>query len=71
MHPVDASSTEIRRRVAAGEEVGGMWTPAVAAYVRDHSLYQEVPAPDVAGAGSADPDAAAGDGAGARPSAEG
>ncbi|HVG93003.1 MAG TPA: nicotinate (nicotinamide) nucleotide adenylyltransferase [Planctomycetota bacterium] len=52
MHPVEASSTEIRRRVTAGDEVGGMLTPAVAAYVADHALYQEVPASDVAGASS-------------------
>lgn len=36
---VTASSTEIRRRIAAGESPGSMLTPAVAAYVRDHGLY--------------------------------
>jgi nicotinate-nucleotide adenylyltransferase len=51
---VDASSTEIRRRVAAGESVQGLLTPAVAAYVRDHALYREDerPAPDPATCGT-------------------
>lgn len=50
MHPIDCASSEIRRRIAAGEEVGGMLTPAVAAYVRDHGLYREsVASGDAAG----------------------
>ena len=37
---VDVSSTEIRRRLAAGEDVGGMLHPAVADYIRRHGLYR-------------------------------
>jgi nicotinate-nucleotide adenylyltransferase len=37
--PVQVSSTEIRRRLGAGEPVGDMLTPAVAAYVRKRGLY--------------------------------
>lgn len=36
----DVSSTEIRRRAANGAPVDGMVTPAVAAYIAQHSLYQ-------------------------------
>jgi len=36
---VDASSTEIRRRLAAGEDVADMLHPAVAEYIRRHGLY--------------------------------
>ena len=36
----DVSSTEIRRCAARGESAGGMVTPAVAAYIVQHSLYQ-------------------------------
>jgi nicotinate-nucleotide adenylyltransferase len=38
------SSTEIRRRAANGESLDGLVTPAVAAYIARHSLYQSVPA---------------------------
>lgn len=36
---VDISSTEIRRRLAAGEDVGGMLHEAVADYIRRNNLY--------------------------------
>lgn len=39
MRPVAVSSTEIRLRAARGEEIGGLVPEAVAAYIRDHSLY--------------------------------
>ncbi len=38
--PNPVSSTEIRRRVAAGESIAGLVSPAVAAYIGDHALYQ-------------------------------
>jgi nicotinate-nucleotide adenylyltransferase len=37
--PVDASSTEARRRLAAGEPLGDLLPPAVAAYVRSAGIY--------------------------------
>ena len=37
---IDISSTEIRRRLAAGEEVGQMLHPDVIEYIRRHHLYQ-------------------------------
>jgi nicotinate-nucleotide adenylyltransferase len=40
-HP--ASSTEIRRRVAAGESLDGFTPPAVADYIAAHGLYRETP----------------------------
>jgi nicotinate-nucleotide adenylyltransferase len=43
--PVEASSTEIRRRVAAGEPIEGLVPPAVAALVRDLDLYRRYTAP--------------------------
>ena len=36
----DINSTEIRRRVAAGESTEGLLAPAVAEYVRAHDLYR-------------------------------
>ena len=39
----DVSSTDIRRRVAAGESIDGLVTSAVAGHIRRHRLY--VPAP--------------------------
>jgi nicotinate-nucleotide adenylyltransferase len=36
---IDISSTEIRRRLQAGESVYGMLPPSVLAYVREHGLY--------------------------------
>ena len=36
---VDISSTEVRKRLAAGREVGGMISPKVLQYIRDHRLY--------------------------------
>jgi nicotinate-nucleotide adenylyltransferase len=41
---VDVSSTDLRRRIAGGEEIGERLSPAVAAYVRDHGLYRAAPA---------------------------
>jgi nicotinate-nucleotide adenylyltransferase len=38
---IDISSTEIRRRVEAGEDISKMVHPAVAAYIKEHSLYVE------------------------------
>ena len=40
MEPMDISSTEIRRRVAAGEPVGDLVPDGVAAYIRAHGLYK-------------------------------
>ncbi len=37
---VDVSSTEIRRMLSAGEDVGDMVLPGVAKYIREHRLYQ-------------------------------
>ena len=37
---VDVSSTEVRRRLAAHEDVSGMLHPDVLTYIREHSLYQ-------------------------------
>ncbi len=39
MEPVDASSTEVRERVAAGADVSGLVPAAVAAYIADNHLY--------------------------------
>ena len=39
----DVSSTDIRRRVGAGESIDGLVTPGVAGHIRRHQLY--VPAP--------------------------
>lgn len=36
----DVSSTEIRRRASRHESLNGLVTPAVAAYIAQHSLYQ-------------------------------
>ena len=38
---VDISSTEVRRRLAAGEDVTGMLHPEVIRYIRVHQLYQK------------------------------
>lgn len=37
--PVDVSSTEIRRRLAAGESIAGLVPAAVEDYIRRHGLY--------------------------------
>jgi len=37
---IDISSTEIRARLAAGQDVAGMLAPDVADYIRKHKLYQ-------------------------------
>ena len=37
---VDASSRDIRARIAEGRDVGDRLSPAVSAYVRDHGLYR-------------------------------
>lgn len=36
---IDISSTEVRRRVAAGEDIAQMVHPAVAAYIKEHRFY--------------------------------
>jgi len=38
---VDISSTEVRRRLAAGEDVSAMLHPAVAEYIKKHNLYAD------------------------------
>jgi nicotinate-nucleotide adenylyltransferase len=38
---VDISSTEVRRRLAAGEDVSGMLHPDVLSYIRARQLYRE------------------------------
>ncbi len=38
---MDMSSTEVRRRVAAGESITGMVHPDVERYIDEHGLYQE------------------------------
>lgn len=40
IEPVDSSSTEVRRRVAAGVPVGDLLLPGVEAYVRSAGLYR-------------------------------
>ena len=40
---VDISSTEIRHRVAAGEDISQMVHPVVAIYIKEHGLYRENP----------------------------
>ena len=40
MEPVDASSSEIRRRVSAGESLGGMVPLEVERYIIEHDLYR-------------------------------
>ncbi|MEX0887243.1 MAG: nicotinate (nicotinamide) nucleotide adenylyltransferase [Phycisphaeraceae bacterium] len=37
---MDVSSSEVRRRVAAGESIEAMVPPAVAGYIREHGLYR-------------------------------
>lgn len=39
MEPVDCSSTEARRRLAAGEPVADLLDPAVEAFIRERGLY--------------------------------
>ncbi len=36
----DISSSEVRRRIGAGESTSGLLSPAVAEYIRDRALYQ-------------------------------
>jgi nicotinate-nucleotide adenylyltransferase len=43
--PFSVSSTEIRARVAAGQPIEGLVTPAVARYIAEHSLYQRTNVP--------------------------
>lgn len=45
----DVSSTEIRRRLAAGEPLAGLVPPAVEAHIRQHELYSSHPATSSAG----------------------
>ncbi|MEQ8849115.1 nicotinate-nucleotide adenylyltransferase [Botrimarina sp.] len=39
MPPIDISSSEVRRRLAAGEPVDGLLPPAVLEYIRQNGLY--------------------------------
>ena len=41
MEPIDVSSSEIRRRIAAGEPIDGLTPPEVAGYIAQHGLYRE------------------------------
>ena len=43
MPPVDASSSEIRRRVARGENIDDLTPAAVAEYIAEHKLYRSAP----------------------------
>jgi len=38
---IDVSSTEVRRRLATGEDVSGMLHPDVIQYIREHDLYRK------------------------------
>lgn len=49
----DVSSTEIRRRAAAGEPLDGLVPGPVADHIRNHRLYQPRPAGPASGAGHA------------------
>jgi nicotinate-nucleotide adenylyltransferase len=40
MNPIDVSSSEIRRRIAAGEPIDHLTPPAVAEYIAGHGLYR-------------------------------
>jgi nicotinate-nucleotide adenylyltransferase len=40
LDPVDVSSSEVRRRVAAGASIDGLVTPSVAALIRAEGLYR-------------------------------
>ena len=40
IEPCDVSSTEVRRRVAAGEDIGGLVRADVAAYIMEKGLYR-------------------------------
>ena len=40
MEPVDASSTEIRKRVSEGESISGLVAPGVEKYIHEHGLYK-------------------------------
>jgi nicotinate-nucleotide adenylyltransferase len=44
MRPIDVSSSAVRERIAAGQSADGMLPAQVASYVRDHHLYEAVPA---------------------------
>ncbi|MEM6331517.1 MAG: nicotinate (nicotinamide) nucleotide adenylyltransferase, partial [Planctomycetota bacterium] len=40
MPPHDISSSQVRRRVAAGESIAGLVPPAVERYIREHGVYR-------------------------------
>ena len=40
---IDISSTQIRQRIAAGEDVSDMVHPAVLAYIKEHKIYTRCP----------------------------
>ncbi len=50
LEPKEVSSTEIRRRVAAGESLSDLVAPAIAAYILDHALYGSPPSRSARGA---------------------
>lgn len=39
--PIEISSSEIRRRAAAGDDLGALVPPEVARYIHDHALYRD------------------------------
>lgn len=39
IEPIDHSSTDARRRLAAGESIDGLLSPEVESYIREHGLY--------------------------------
>ena len=49
MPPSAASSTEVRERVARGEDVGDLVPPAVAGYIAERGLYRSEPGADASG----------------------
>ncbi len=40
MTPLPISASDIRARIARGEDVAGMLPPPVLAYIREHALYR-------------------------------
>ena len=41
IRPMDISSSNIRRRIAAGETIDGLVPPQIAEYIRQHGLYKD------------------------------
>jgi nicotinate-nucleotide adenylyltransferase len=46
---IDVSSTDVRRRIEADEDLGERVSPAVRAYLQDHALYRGAEAPEPEG----------------------